>query len=56
MKKEAVFYDEANIGGACMRGEFMTKKEEQETATFISKYKANKQKKQPKKMLQKTFA
>lgn len=54
--KKVIFYDETNIGGDCMSGKFMTKKEEQETAAFISKYKADKQKKQPKKMLQKTFA
>ena len=53
MKKKEIFYDETNIGGACMNGKFMTKKEEQETAAFIAKYKTGKFAKQPKKVLQK---
>jgi hypothetical protein len=36
-EKREIFYDESNIGGACMSGKFMTKKEEQETSVFIAK-------------------
>lgn len=51
-EKREPLYDESNIGGACMGGKFMTKKEEQETAVFIAKYKAGKLAKQSKRRLQ----
>jgi hypothetical protein len=55
-EKRENFYDESNIGGACMGGKFMTKKEEQETSIFIAKYKAGKIKVPTKKHLQKTIS
>jgi hypothetical protein len=55
-EKREIFYDESNIGGACMGGKFMTKKEEQETSVFIAKYKAGKLVRQSKKPLQKTIS
>ncbi|MGG9963258.1 hypothetical protein [Ferruginibacter sp. SUN106] len=51
--KKEISHDETTIGGACMSGKFMTKKEEQETAVFIEKYKADKIAKQPKRVLTK---
>ena len=55
-EKKVIFYDETNIGDACMSGRFMTKKEEQETAVYIAKYKTDKQVKQPKRLLKKTIS
>jgi hypothetical protein len=50
-EKKETFYDESNVGGACMGGKFMTKKEEQETSVFIAKYKAGKLAIEPKRRL-----
>ncbi len=53
-EKREIFYDESNVGGACMGGKFMTKKEEQETSVFIENYKARKLAIQSKKVSRKT--
>ena len=55
-EKNEIFYDETNIGGGCMGGKFMTKKEQQETAVFITKYKADKRGNQPKSLLKKIIS
>lgn len=52
-EKNEIFYDETNIGGDCMGGKFMTKKEQQEAAVFMAKYKADKRVKQPTSLLKK---
>ncbi|GAB2818349.1 hypothetical protein [Ferruginibacter profundus] len=53
VEKKEIALDETTIGGACMSGKFMTKKEERETAVFIEKYKADKIAKQSKRLLSK---